>query len=359
MTKTTQRAISNRAKNRRRLRTIRDYVIGWTLALIFLSIVRGSGTTENGTLQFDFWASLMITLSMAPILGLISGYAQVLTEERLYRRISIGKLLTIRFLYAVLFIVFVIAVAYGIYQLYFGTTISILHFAFDDGSFAIYFYFLMVDTVMTTYSQLKMMLGERNLGKLLRGQFYTPREEERIFMFLDLQSSTQLAEKLGHIKYSMLIQDCFNDLGVVDENEAEIYQYVGDEVILTWETKDGLREANCIRAYFRFMQYLEERRSYYEATYQCHPFFKAGVNAGIVTVTEVGRYKKEIAYHGDTINTAARIQSRCNDLNQGLLISKDLKEMLNSKAFEFEELGQIPLRGKRAEVAIYGVRERT
>jgi len=38
------------------------------------------------------------------------------------------------------------------------------------------------------------------------------------------------------------------------------------------------------------------------------------MNAGVVTVAEVGKYKKEIAYHKDTINTAARIQVKCNEL---------------------------------------------
>lgn len=36
----------------------------------------------------------------------------------------------------------------------------------------------------------------------LRGQYHRPKEEDRIFMFLDLKSSTTLAEQLGHLKYS-------------------------------------------------------------------------------------------------------------------------------------------------------------
>ena len=36
------------------------------------------------------------------------------------------------------------------------------------------------------------------------------------------------------------------------ENEAEIYQYVGDEVILTWILQDGIKNQNCINAYFKF-----------------------------------------------------------------------------------------------------------
>ncbi len=204
--------------------------------------------------------------------------------------------------------------------------------------------------------QVTLFLGSNNLWSLLRGQFYTPREEERIFMFLDLQSSTEHAERLGHIQYSKMIQDCFNDLGVVVENEAEIYQYVGDEAVLTWKLQDGLSKQNCLNAYFNFKLQLEKNREYYLRNYNFQPFFKAGLNEGIVTVTEVGKYKKEIAYHGDTINTAARIQGKCNDLKQELLISGNLKDMLGDDAgFTFDGLDTIALRGKEKKVSIYGV----
>ncbi len=344
-------------KNKRKWRIIRDYCIGWTLSFIFLSIVRGIGTTENGSLQFGFWSSFLISFSLGPLLGAVSGYAEILMEERFYKRMSIGKLLTIRLGYSVLFVMVLTVIAYGVYQLYFGTEMGLIAFAFDEGSGAIYFYVLFVDLVMSAVSQVNLMLGENNLLKLLTGKFYTPREEERIFMFLDLQSSTQLAERLGHIEYSKLIQDCFNDLGVVVENEAEIYQYVGDEVILTWKTRDGLRNNNCLSAYFNFMGQLDSRSDYYQSKYSCRPFFKAGVNVGVVTVTEVGRYKKEIAYHGDPINTAARIQSKCNEFKKGMLISAYLKDRLVTNEFGFELLGSIALRGKSTQVDIYSVNE--
>lgn len=72
-------------------------------------------------------------------------------------------------------------------------------------------------------------------------------------------------------------------------------------------------------------------------------------------MTEVGKYKKEIAYHGDTINTSARIQSKCNDLKQELLISVNLRDKLGDTGFTFDRLDSIALRGKEKKVPIYGV----
>jgi len=82
-------------------------------------------------------------------------------------------------------------------------------------------------------------LGPGNLWKMLSGRFFKSREEERIFMFIDLQSSTTIAEKIGHLEYSKLLQNCFQDFSIVDQFRADIYQYVGDEVVVSWSPKRG------------------------------------------------------------------------------------------------------------------------
>jgi adenylate cyclase len=292
-------------RNKRRWQIIKQYCIGWALAFVFLGIVRGEGTKELGTVQWEVLESILTAFIMGPIFGLISGYAQILTEEYGYKRISIQKLLLLRFVYVIIFLASMIVLGYVAYGV--NLDIGLIDFAFEPGSFAIYFYIVSVDIFMFILRQVNLFLGSNNLWRLLKGKFYTPREEERIFMFLDLKSSTKHAENLGHITYSKMIQDCFNDLGVVIQNESEIYQYVGDEVILTWKLRNGLRNQNCINAYFNFKEQLEKKQEYYIRNYNFKPHFKAGMHSGIVTVTEVGKYKKEIAYHGDTINTAARI----------------------------------------------------
>ncbi|MDW3191428.1 MAG: adenylate/guanylate cyclase domain-containing protein [Cytophagales bacterium] len=338
-----------------RIKVVRDYVIGWTVAFLFLSIVRGVGTEELGSLQFGFTDSLLMSFTLGPMMGLISGIAQVWAEEKWYRRVPIRRLLLIRFVYGILFLGSLITIAYFTYQAFFGTDISLVTFAFDTGSGAIYFFVIVTDFVLVVIRQVSVMLGEGNLGKLLQGKFYHPREEDRIFMFLDLQSSTSHAEKLGHIQYSSLIQDCFNDLGVVMENEAEIYQYVGDEVVLTWPFDRGVKQNNAIQAFYRFKDHLNAKATDYESKYGIIPFFKAGLHGGTVTVTEIGKYKKEIAYHGDPINTAARIQGQCNALGAELLISSALMESFDQEPYLIENAGHIHLKGKEHQMELYKI----
>jgi len=172
-----------------------------------------------------------------------------------------------------------------------------------------------------------------------------------------MKDSTTHAEKLGHIKFSTLIQDSFNDLTpAIIQHKAEVYQYVGDEAVLTWKLNDGFEDANCLQVYYTYMNTLNGRKKYYKDKYGIVPFFKAGVHLGEVTVSEVGIIKREIAYHSDVLNTAARIQGKCNELESELLISEALKNELNNyEHLKFSKIGGIPLKGKQELVNIFKV----
>jgi adenylate cyclase len=193
--------------------------------------------------------------------------------------------------------------------------------------------------------------------KMLLGRYRKPQEEKRIFMFLDLKSSTTIAEDLGHYKYSQMIQDCFYDLNtIVRKYDAEIYQYVGDEAVLSWTYKRGLKRNNSLELYFAFKERMDTRSGYYQEKYGLVPEFKAGIHGGTLMVTEVGSIKKEIAYHGDVINTTARIQSQCNTYNVNVLISESLlQDMQLPEKYITKNIDDLLLKGKAQTVNIYSV----
>ena len=72
-------------------------------------------------------------------------------------------------------------------------------------------------------------------------------------------------------------------------------------------------------------------------------------------MTEVGRHKREIAYHGDTINTAARVQGQCKTFGRNLLLTSGLWNQLEDSSVAHKELGEISLRGKEEPVGIVAV----
>lgn len=215
-----------------------------------------------------------------------------------------------------------------------------------------FLYIFATTLLLQAAQQLSNWLHQDNLmalfseGKLI--------EEERIFLFLDMRSSTSMAESLGAMRYSLLVQDCFRDLAMaVQETGALIYQYVGDEAVLTWTSSPG-NFSKAVRMYFRFSEILEQRAQHYKIRYGVVPRFKGGIHYGSVVKTQVGVVHKALAFHGDAINTASRIQDKCSELMRDLLISESFRQQLpNTVSCEWE--GIYNLRGKEANMSLYSV----
>ena len=215
-----------------------------------------------------------------------------------------------------------------------------------------------VFTIITLHVRDKY--GPGTLLKLLLGRYHRPSEEERVFMFVDIKSSTAIAEQLGHIRFFELLNDFFADItNPIIYTRGEVYQYVGDEVVISWNMKNGLRKANCIRCFFSMQETIRKNALKYKEKYGLVPEFKAGVHCGIVTTGEIGVIKKDIVYSGDVMNTASRIQSMCNTYRVKVLLSKYLldKLQLPPDGFQPQRVGIIGLRGKRQRVELYTFEE--
>jgi adenylate cyclase len=205
--------------------------------------------------------------------------------------------------------------------------------------------------------EVRRKVGPGNLWALLTGRYHTPREEERVFLFVDLVDSTGTAERLGHSRYSQFIRQCFHDLtDFVVRFGGQIYQYVGDEVVLTWPagTPDASRRA--LNTFFAFQGRLAEKSDWYQGTFGATPVFKCGMEEGRVTATEVGDIKRDIAFHGDPLNTAARLLSLCREYEQAVLVSGRVQQALaGDPSLSTPHKGEVTLRGKAEPVSIFGV----
>lgn len=201
--------------------------------------------------------------------------------------------------------------------------------------------------------------GPGVFSSFLLGRYFQPKREERIFMFLDLRGATTTAEQLGEIRYFNFLKDVFRDsTSSILKSNGEIYQYVGDEITISWKKDAGTLNVNCLQCFFDIQQRLLDRASYYQENYDgVVPEFKAGLHFGFVMVGEIGIVKRDIAYSGDVLNTAARIQSKCNELDVDILISKNLIDGLGalSDAFNPREIGEINLRGKQHSLMLYTI----
>ena len=220
-------------------------------------------------------------------------------------------------------------------------------------------YILLFYILLSFYTHINLLLGEGALMKFLLGKYRKPSGEHRIFMFLDIKSSTTLAERLGLENYYSLLNDFFHEISEpVRSTNAEIYQYVGDEVVLTWKTNEGINNSNCLKIFFEIQERVYANRKYYRSKYGVIPEFKAGVHVGEVISAQIGDIKREIVYNGDVLNTSARIQEQCNVLKRELLLSGMLLKKLDiENEYTAEKLDTIKLRGKENSIEIYSLKQ--
>jgi len=74
---------------------------------------------------------------------------------------------------------------------------------------------------------------------------------------------------------------------------------------------------------------------------------------------EIGDTKREIVFHGDVMNTAARLEQATRDLRRAFVASSDAVSGLTSiDGYTLEPLGPQLLRGRAAPIDVYAVTER-
>ena len=357
-------------KNKRDLYRIIPFGLIWlTYAFIYLLLEKGLlydldfyPSTGN---PYNFGSSTVVTLLVAAITGLLMGTLEIRVINKLFVNYSFGrKILGKTLIYVLLMIMFVIVVSAIGYSVKLGTSIidhqiweNTLKFLSSVTFWSFQLYLAAMIGVSLFYSEVRDNLGMSVLYNFFIGKYHKPVQEDRIFMFLDMKSSTTIAEKIGHVKYFEMLSEYYSDLSdPILEYYGEVYQYVGDEIIVSWKLKNGIQENNCLKCFFAMKESIRDRSEKYQSKFEVLPSFKAGFHYGKVTTGEIGVLKKDIVFSGDVLNTTARIQGLCNDYSVDILISDQLNNKMDLD-FEFhvKSLGINQLRGRNETMEVFTV----
>lgn len=192
--------------------------------------------------------------------------------------------------------------------------------------------------------------------EIFMGKYIQPQEEERIIMFIDLKDSTPIAELLGHKRYFLFIRDFIQFVSTaVLEFNGRIYQYVGDEVVVSWKIGNGKKRNECIQALIAARKLLQQENNYFRQQYNILPEFRVGMHAGKVMVGEIGVIKKDLAMSGDAMNTTARIRSATSELKHRFIMSKTFVDRIDLKEYQAQSLGQVDLKGKDGAMELFSL----
>ncbi len=243
-----------------------------------------------------------------------------------------------------------------------GLTMSDVMYHFSNGKMDLKWflrrtlYWIVLFVITQLYLEVNNKYSPGVFIDVLRGKYLTPKIENRIVMFIDLKDSTTIAEKLGHQQYFLFIRDfiCFVSTALIEYNGI-IYQYVGDEVVVSWAyNKKNIR--NCLKAVIESRKNIQKKSNSFRRLFGIIPEFRVGIHVGEVTIGEIGVIKKDLAMSGDTMNTTARIRSACNELNEKFIVSKDFVEASDLKDWQAESLGMVELKGKTSEIELFSLK---
>jgi adenylate cyclase len=203
------------------------------------------------------------------------------------------------------------------------------------------------------------LLGQNVLLDFVTGRYYRPRLEQCVFLFLDIEGSTALAERLGELAFHRLVNRFVVDVTApIVAARGEIHRYVGDELIATWKLPVGIADAHCVRGCFAALDRLAALHPLYLRDFGAPVTCRAGLHCGPVVIGEMGSVKKEIAFLGDTVNTAARIQEFCRQTGERVIASAALVDLLElPPGVVKRSLGDLRLRGKGSNIALYALEQ--
>ena len=361
--------MTNAARSKRFFKQIIPFSLIWMgFALMYSLLEYGLiGSLQSYPASgnpYSFEQNIIPLLFGSFAIGLLQGAFEI----RWFRRKLAGIPLWLKIILKNVFYIFFIAIAliaFSIVNSYSNNHDYLFTDALDDlsrfsGNFAFWstlFFMVFVAGIAIFFSELMLYVGDGVLYNSLFSKYHKPKTEIRIFMFLDMKSSTTIAENLGHKKYFPLLKQYYADMTrAILSTEADIYQYVGDEIVLSWPKEIGLRDNNCIACFLKIAENMQRKKSFYENQFGVAPAFKAGLHIGEVTIGEIGTIKRNIIYTGDILNTAARIEAECNNYNSEVLISGDLHKVLSTDGKQqFKRIGELMLRGKQVPIDLYSI----
>ena len=200
-------------------------------------------------------------------------------------------------------------------------------------------------------------IGIETLFHLTVGTYHRPVIQEKVLVFLDINNSTGLAERLGAVQTKSLVGKFLFDISKpITDHGGEIYLYKDDGLIALWDWHEAVRENRILRAIDAVFATIKREQPEYLEQFGIVPSFRIGVHGGEVVVSEQGDTKRAIGVYGSTINIAARMEEAAKAHNVACAISGDVAEALLDDDKRLLPIGREKVRGIDAKIPIFEYR---
>ncbi len=201
-------------------------------------------------------------------------------------------------------------------------------------------------------------IGIENLFHLMVGTYHRPVQERKVLIFLDINGSTALGEKLGALATRSLVRKFLFDVSQpITDHGGDIYLYKGDGLIAMWDWPQAIKGNAILKAIDAMFEAVARERAAYQRSFGVVPTFRVGVHGGDVVVSEQGDTKRSIGIYGDTINIAARMEEAARAHAAPCVLSRTVADALAGSS-RFREIGAEAIKGISAPVWICEYRPR-
>ncbi len=196
------------------------------------AILTDYGATPRWAENGQFLQYFVLNTFTFLIIGLVGGLTIVYFLQRWFRTLPYG--LAILYLILCFSILFIVLTSLNMYILAIANVEwervheevwnSLLSYFLSFEFFKNFVFWLLILIVTLIALFVRDKYGPGLLLKFLLGQYFHPKREERIFMFLDLKGSTTIAEQLGENKYFNFLREVFATVTPpILETNGEIY----------------------------------------------------------------------------------------------------------------------------------------
>jgi len=301
------------------------------------------------------------------LIGIIASVFELYIYEGNLRKQPFIIILATRSVYYTILIIFIIVSEIGIARMikdHLNLTELLYNEAFNyylyEGEFVTTLFYTFALIIIISFSrQVSRKLGHGVLIGLITGRNYHPRELEKIFMFLNMPFSDKIIKQIGRMEFHQFINEIVYDITLpVLNNYGTIYQYVEDEMVISWKMKTGIRNTCALRCFFDIKDKIHENKEKYLKKYGVSPVINAAIHCGKVVKGEIGFVKTEIVYHGDIMNTTSRILDACARLQKDILVSASFLELITLPViYNSAKCGDVKLKGKKKAIELYEISE--
>lgn len=229
----------------------------------------------------------------------------------------------------------------------------------EDGYNDVLFYPIktLLHTLTESFTILERYTPQSVINQLNKGinPLKTPSHlANKIIFFSDIFAFSSLTERLPVSDVVVVVNHYLSLVTeIITVHQGEVYKFIGDSVMAAFEAEQA---DSALQAAMEILEALAILRQNNRNKPLGILYAGIGLSYGSVIEGNVGSpLKMDYTLLGDTVNTAARLESLTRQLPYALLFSREVQQLCKTTAWDVLDLGMHHVKGRSEAVAVCSI----